>query len=533
MRSPGPRGSAKTAGHGAALSKTAKLSPGRLIALRVLIDARETGRYAREVAADACSSASLDTRDAAFARRLALGVTGCSGCLDDALNRVLDDPSSVSPDVRDALRLGAYEMLYLGTAPQVAVSQGVELARICAHGATGLANAVLRRVAEQAGEFLAAAEVPERHRAMVSRARRAGLPTWLVRRIVDSLGELRAEAMLAAQLEPAPLAVQVNPLRLRSASCSFGVECVEGVGEARAAGNSKGTRGAGGADADEPLELPDAAALEMALQGDGARMLSLPGAYTVDRVGELARTGAFARADVVASDYHAQLIAAAATREGSCLEIGAGRGTKTFMMLAHAERRSLDHEHVALDLYEGKCRANAERIECSGLGEILTAAGDATDLDTCLAEYDEQLGRTALFDTVFVDAPCSGTGTMRRHGEIPWRLTPLECDRDLPELQLALLRAAARRVAPGGQLIYATCSVLRAENGDVVTKFLGSPEGEGFAPVPLSDALAAAGPAYSGAVEDIAAREVPIGTFQSYPYQGGFDGHFCARFVRL
>ena len=177
----------------------------------------------------------------------------------------------------------------------------------------------------------------------------------------------------------------------------------------------------------------------------------------------------------------------------------------------------------------GECAAH----RVLGAGEIFTAAGDATDLDACLAAYDEQLGRTALFDTVFVDAPCSGTGTMRRHGEIPWRLTPQECDRDLPELQLELLREAACRVGAGGQLIYATCSVLRAENSHVVTQFLGSPEGEGFAPMPLSDALAAAGPAYSGAVEDIAAHEIPIGTFQSYPHQGGFDGHFCARFIRV
>ena len=369
------------------------------------------------------------------------------------------------------------------------MSQGVELARMCAHGAAGLANAVLRRVAEGADAFLAAEDVSEQHRAMVSCARRAGLPTWLVRRIVDSLGEDRAQVMFACQLEPAPIAVQVNPLRSE--------------------------------------------AVEDALAADGARSLELPGAYAVDRVSELVRSNAFAHADAVASDYHAQLIAAAVTREGSCLEIGAGRGTKTFMMLAHAERRDLDRDHVALDLYEGKCQANAQRIECSGLGEIFTAAGDATDLDACLTAYDEQMGRTALFDTVFVDAPCSGTGTMRRHGEIPWRLAPQECDRDLPELQLELLREAACRVGAGGQLIYATCSVLHAENEGVVSAFLSSPEGAGFALRPLSVALADAGPAYADAAEDIAAHETPAGAFQSYPCDGGFDGHFCARFIRV
>ena len=131
---------------------------------------------------------------------------------------------------------------------------------------------------------------------MVSRARRAGLPTWLVRRIADSLGEERARAMLACQLDPAPIAVQVNPLR------------VDAVGDA--------------------------------LVADGAGPLALPGAHVVDRVGGLAGSSAFAHADAVASDYHAQLIAAAATRGGSCLR-RAGRGTKTFMMLADAERRVL------------------------------------------------------------------------------------------------------------------------------------------------------------------------------------------------
>ena len=108
-----------------------------------------------------------------------------------------------------------------------------------------------------------------------------------------------------------------------------------------------------------------------------------------------------------------------------------------------------------------------------------------------------------------------------------------ECDHELPELQLEMLCQAACRVAPHGQLIYATCSVLRAENSHVVTQFLGSPEGEGFAPMPVSDALAGAGPAYMGAAGDIAEHEIPIGTFQSYPCPGGFDGHFCARFVRV
>ena len=106
---------------------------------------------------------------------------------------------------------------------------------------------------------------------------------------------------------------------------------------------------------------------------------------------------------------------------------------------------------------------------------------------------------------------------MRRHDEIPWRLTPQECDRDLPKLQLAMLRAAADRVAPHGELIYATCSVLRAENVGVVTAFLASPEGEGFVPISVSDALRDAGSAYVAAAHDLAVCENADGLFQSHP----------------
>ncbi len=466
----------------------ARLSPARRVALTVLSEAERTGRYAREFLPHAAEAAALDPRDAAFALRLALGATATAGCLDDALAPHITKPKALEPSVRMALRISAFESLYLNTAPEVVVSQGVELVRSVSRGAAGLANAVLRRVCENRLSFLSAEDVAEDHRETVARARRAGLPVWLVRRIVDSLGEAGAQDVLDAQLEPAPISVHVNPLR------------TDAVAEA--------------------------------LEEDGATALGLPGAMRVDRVGALVRAGAFDRGDLVASDYYAQLIAAVATREGTCLEIGAGRGTKTFMMMAHAKRRDLDHDHLALDLYEGKCQANSLRVDRSGLGEIRFVAGDATDLAACLAVLDKEYRHAARFDTVFVDAPCSGTGTMRRHGEIPWRLTPQECDRDLPKLQLAMLRAAADRVTPHGELIYATCSVLRAENIGVVTAFLASPEGEGFVPVSVSDALRDAGSAYAAAAHDLAVCENADGLFQSHPTRDGFDGHFCARIVR-
>ncbi len=461
----------------------AKLSPARRLALDVLMEAQETGRYVREILADSGASTTCDARDAAFALRLALGVTATEGTLDDILNLYLAKPKKVSARVRTALRISAFEALYLDATPEVVVSQGVELVRSCAKNAAGLANAVLRRVCAGRQEFLSATDASANQQRIVSVARHAGLPVWLARDIEASLGDSRA-----AQLEPAPLAVLANPLR-----------------------------------ADH---------VDAALSNGEATPLALPESYAVGHMAGIAATDAFESADLVASDYHAQLIAAAATRAGSCLEIGAGRGTKTFMMHAHAYIAQMKRTHCALDLFEGKCRANAERIARAGFGGLHGVAGDACDLDAALADVDAAGGVQATFDTVFVDAPCSGTGTMRRHPEIPWRLTPEDTRKNLPQLQLAMLESASERVALGGELIYATCSVMAKENGDVVDAFLASERGASFELAALSQADIFALPAYELARIDVENHEDARGLFQTSPEPNGFDGHFCARFVR-
>lgn len=431
-----------------------KAAPARRVACRVLAEAARRDAYVRELLDSSEMVARLDPRDAAFARRLALGVTATVGCLDEVLDRYLAKPEKVAPRVRSALRIAAFELLYLDAAPEVAVSQGVELVRLQAPAAAGMANAVLRRVAEGRAAYLVAedARAGEERRA-VSCARRAGLPVWLARAIEESLGEEAAGGLFASQSQPAPVAVY----RLGDgADRSWGEACAAGPAPNRPNGHLGGRLGA-----------------------DGIR--------------DLIASGALARGEAVVSDANAQRIARLAVRPGSCLEIGAGRGTKTYIMAAEARRQGLTREHIALDLYEGKCRQNRERLERAGIaGGVRFAAGDATDLSAVLPEGE-------CFDTVLLDAPCSGTGTMRRHPEIPWRLAPEDAREGLPGLQLRLLTQAAGRVKPGGALIYATCSVLRWENDDVVEAFLASSEGERFEEV---------------------ARE------QTSPALREFDGHF-------
>lgn len=458
-----------------------KLSPARRAALKALDEARRRDAYVRDML-DGALLDGLDVRDAGLARRLALGVTATEGCLDELLNRFLTKPNKVAPRVRIALRVSAFELMYLGTPTEVAVSQGVELTRSALSAASGLANAVLRKVAATTDGYLAAVDVAGAQRSHVAAARRAGLPLWLADEIEASRGEDATTALFAAELEPAPIAAHT----------------------ARSAANRQ----------------------------TGA--MGLPGCIASVDVRDRGVRDELAKGALVISDAHAQLIATAATRPGSCLEIGAGRGTKTYVMQAQAKRAGFEHTHIALDLYEGKCRQNLERLERAGLAEdVQTVAGDACDLDVTLADLDAAAGERRLFDTVFVDAPCSGTGTMRRHPEIPWRLTPEDVNRNLPQLQLAMLKQAATRIAPQGELLYATCSVLKQENEAVIEAFLSSPKGAGFKLVPLSKAEIFRQPGFERTVPVIKAHESAMGLFQTAPAPATYDGHFCARLKKV
>lgn len=457
------------------------LAPARRVALEVLVAATREKRYAREVLDRTDAVTRLDVRDRGLCRRLVLGATAAEGTLDELLDTYLAQPRKVSPRVRTALRIAAFEIVYLSTPAEVAVSQGVELVRSAARGAAGLANAVLRRVAEGADAYLTASDAPLAERERVSRARRAGLPVWLSDRIDASLPASVAEALRQSELEPAPVSVHVRP------------------GAAR-------------------------------LQG--GRPSELPGCVLDADAGQIAHSGAFARAEVVASDLHAQLVATAAVSPGACLEIGAGRGTKTFIMACQTARAGFRREHVAVDLYPGKCAANLERLERAGFSGVRVLAGDACDLDAVLAPLGD--AAKMLFDTVLVDAPCSGTGTMRRHPEIPWRLAEADVQPGgmLPALQLSLLTAAAARVRPGGALLYATCSVLDTENRDVIAAFLASEQGRAFRLAPVSESPIFSLEAFTGAAKLVRAHEEGDGTFHTAPAPGAYDGHFCARMVR-
>ena len=159
-------------------------------------------------------------------------------------------------------------------------------------------------------------------------------------------------------------------------------------------------------------------------------------------------------------------------------------------------------------------------------GEVVATDIDHTRLES-LVPRPRRAGATIIqprhafpdvpFDVVLIDSPCSGSGTWRRQPEQRWRITP-ERLKELMALQDTLLERGATHTAPGGRLVYATCSLFPAENEDRVAQFLGSRAD--FAPVPAADAW-----------REAVGTEPPPGMdrfFQATPRQTGTDGFFTA-----
>jgi len=449
-------------------------TPARALAHEILVSTRERQAYVAPVIETLLARADLPDADRSFVTRLARGVVETSGVLDEALDDRLDRPGRVEPRVRDALRMGAYELLFLSTEPRAAVHQYVDLVRSLRPQAAGMANAVLRKVAEAAPTFPwgdPASDVP-------ALARATGHPPWLAELLLHDLGEGPGRDALESALAPAPLFVRVNPFM--------------GTLE----------------DALMVLE-EDGADPEPAWPDELARQLLEPRAAIRGR--------AVSKGFVIVTDAAAQVapLALGAPPGSRVLDACAGRGTKTITVQAAAATRGAPARVLALDINASKVAALSRRMLQLGVPSIEVLTGDLLD-----PELTRQLGCES-FDAVLLDAPCSGTGTMRRHPEIRWTLTPEDGAR-FAKLQHSMLRSAASLVSPGGTLVYSTCSVLRIETADVIREFLGSKHGAGFE---------------SSSVEGLVPRQVsrfltPEGWFRSWPEPAGADGHFVARMVK-
>ncbi|MEO2169564.1 MAG: transcription antitermination factor NusB, partial [bacterium] len=293
--------------------------------------------------------------------------------------------------------------------PHAAVSTSVEMIkRRCGRGASGLINAILRRVLREGERALPdATDDPVAHLAI-----RFSHPEWIVRRWCEELGTEATRGLLAANQEAAPTTLRI---------------CGDAPRETVLAQlESEGIHARAGRFA------PRAVVLDSPLANLKGRANSLA---------------------LVAQSEASQLVAAlVGAQPGERIaDLCAAPGGKTLVL---AEALGESGLIFASDIVRGGIRRVATR------GMRCVARADAARPPL----------RDADFDAVLVDAPCSGLGTLRGHPEIRWRRTPEDVTA-LAATQARILHGAAALVKPGGRLVYATCTLLAEENEAVVRAF--------------------------------------------------------------
>ncbi len=412
------------------------VTPARQAACAIGRVVRERNAYVAEVTpAVLAKFQGITPEDAAFATKLARGVTATVGTLDEFINRNMKTPNDIDEVVRDAMRVSAYEMLFLDKPAYVVVDQGVELVCSVAPKAGGLANAVLRRMSESAKAF----PFGNANLSLQVLARSKAFPMWLAKRLMNDLTLPRATAFMSACNTDAPVFIAVNAVK---------------------------------GDAEKVEEAFDQAGslLEPSENVQGCLRVKEPRSLRNADVRALFENG-----EVLVSDEGAQAVAALAmpaAEPQSFLEIGSGRGTKT-ILLQSAAQRAFGHcvPMTSVDDHEFKSKILAERCEAYGIDTVTPLTADARTISEKLP--------AGSFDAVLLDAPCSGVGTLRRHPEIRWRLKP-EDIASMASINLDLLIEAAKMVKPGGAITYATCTVFPEENEQVVERFLKTKFGEQF-----------------------------------------------------
>jgi 16S rRNA (cytosine967-C5)-methyltransferase len=442
----------------------------RDLALQVLVGVQSRGSFSDKLAESFAERHALERRDRALLNELVKGTLRRRGTLDAVLaGHVHAGLATLPAWIQNALRLGAYQLLYLDRVPaHAAVSESVTLARKYGHpGTAGLVNSVLRRLAERPrAEVLAELAGPDPAAGGVERlGALTSHPTWLLERWLARYSREEVLQLTEANNRTARVGLRANRLRL---------------------------------DAKELIRRLAATGVE-AVPGRWA-----PCSVYIEGEVDLSELAGLAAGDCTVQDESEALVGLlAAPRPGErVLDLCAAPGGKTGHL---AELMGDRGELVAVDKQPSRVRALREAVERLRLRCVQVIEGDAVTL-----------AWEAPFDRVLVDAPCSGLGVLARRADARWRKKP-DILVTMPPVQLELLAAGAQAVRPGGVLVYSVCTFEPEETAGVVDAFLAA-----HAEFRRADARAWL-PA--GVVD-------PEGHLLCLPHVHGTDGAFAARFER-
>ncbi len=438
------------------------MSDAREAALTVLEKCRRQDAWSDAVLGPVLDDFSLSPRDRAFCSALCYGVMQNRIYLDFRIEAfVRGGLKKLEPKVLDILRLSACQILFMDKIPaRAAVSEGVEMTKKLGYGrASGLVNAVLRKLADSASEKPGRGDMSE----LAYAALLYSHPLPLAREYEKRLGEKEAVELMKANNSVPPTYIRTNTLRISPealyALFSENSICIKPHG-------------------------------------------FLDGCFEIEGGGNIEKLPGFNEGYFFVQDPAAAIAAAIAEpgSKKSILDACAAPGGKTIACAIEAPESSV----LSRDLKKNKLVRIEKSLKRLGIDNVSLSAGDA-------GVYEEELSEK--FDLVICDVPCSGLGVVRKKPDIRYKDIG-EFER-LPEIQKRILYNCSRYVAPGGTLLYTTCTVRREENEAVAGQFMN--ENPGFAPYDFSFG------------ESIGSED---GMFTFFPHIHGTDGFFVCRMLR-
>ena len=356
----------------------------------------------------------LDSRSLSLAVSISLGVLQSTALLDYYIDLNSKSASKIEPKVRDIMRSGAYQLIFMDKIPaSAAVNESVALCKKLGYSrASGFCNAVLRKIASCSDKL---PEPPGKGTAQYLSVKYSH-PQQLAQYIIDRRGYDAAEAFLAADNTIPDTCLQVNTLKI----------------------------------------TPDELMARLLAESIPCSMHPwLPNCIVT--AGSVSSMPGFGEGLFYVQDPAAKCAVLAAALEPGMyvLDSCAAPGGKSFAAaIAMRNEGSID----SCDLHDKKIRLISEGAQRLGLSCINAFPHDAR------AAFDRQ------YDAIIADVPCSGYGVIRKKPEI--RYKPLEDSASMPAIQAAILENLSQYVKPGGVIVYSTCTVLERENEDVVKAFL-------------------------------------------------------------
>jgi 16S rRNA (cytosine967-C5)-methyltransferase len=406
------------------LPKLPKTNP-RAVALRTLLIWEKHKPPVDELISEVLTKSVLpQERDRALATELVLGVIRHLRYIDFLISRFSQEPlDKLDLEVKNILRLGIYQLLFTRIPPWAALAETLKLLLRRGRGkfVRDFVNAVLHRIAESKNNLPEPPkEVPELYLAV-----KYSYPDWLVKRWLKRFGLEDAERLLSAGNERPPLIIRANLLKV--------------------------TR-------DNLLEylrkdqVPEAEACKY----------SPAGIFLKGFNGKVTDLKPYHFGWITVQDSASQLVTYLLDPKPGerIFDACAGVGGKTTHILELCENRA---EVWAVDLYAFRLKKLEENCLRLGLRLPQVFEGDAVQLMEKL--------KPRPFDRILIDAPCTGTGIIRRHPDIKWVRTEKDLV-EVPQRQLRLLKGLAPYLKKGGVLVYATCSLEPEENEEVVQAFL-------------------------------------------------------------